>query len=133
VSKEKKSDSRGLTRIGSIVLVCIISMLILFEAKPVAATMSPETARDRAVDYVMTKYPEAFDTERPAEWAAHVLTPGDTANIDIMYSSDNWIVTVSAPTGNHVDYQVKLEYIGEMPFAWSGWVLYNGQVNEVPQ
>jgi hypothetical protein len=92
--------------------------------------LSPEEARDLAVDYVLANYPELEGYEAPADWESLDLTPeGLLGYSTIQYTSGDWTVKVGYPVVWKPTYQVELTMGGEQGFTWAGTVAQDGAVS----
>ena len=89
-----------------------------------------EEARDKAVQYIIEKYPE-LGLEVPDAWISEVLTPsGILGASTIRYIGDDWDITLSYAVVQYPDYEVSINYSGEASFTWTGVVYSTGVVSE---
>ncbi len=94
--------------------------------------LSPEQARDLAVEYVLANYPELEGVEEPTVWAMEDLTPeGLLGYSTFQYASGSWTVKVGFPVVWKPTYQVELTLNGEPVFTWTGTVAQDGTVSTV--
>jgi len=94
--------------------------------------LSPEQARDLAVEYVLANYPELEGVEEPTVWAMEDLTPeGLLGYSTFQYASGSWTVEVGFPVVWKPTYQVELTLDGEPVFTWTGTVAQDGTVSTV--
>jgi len=93
--------------------------------------LSPEQARDLAVEYVLANYPELKDVEALAEWEFTDLTPeGLLGYSTFRYTSGGWSVQVGFPVVWKPTYAVELT-ISEPSFDWMGTVSQDRTVTTV--
>jgi hypothetical protein len=92
--------------------------------------LSPEQARDLAVEYVLANYPELEGVEEPTVWAMEDLTPeGLLGYSTFQYASGSWAVEVGFPVVWKPTYQVELTLDVEPVFTWTGTVAQDGTVS----
>lgn len=90
--------------------------------------LSPEQARDLAVEYVLANYPELEGLEAPAEWEFTDLTPEGLLGYSThRYTSGGWAVQVGFPVVWKPTYAVELS-LDEPAFEWMGTVSQDGTV-----
>lgn len=93
--------------------------------------LSPEQARDLAVEYVLANYPELKDVEAPTDWEFTDLTPEGLLGYSThRYTSEGWTVQVGFPVVWKPTYAVELT-LGEPVFDWMGTVSQDGTVSTV--
>jgi hypothetical protein len=93
--------------------------------------LSPEQARDLAVEYVLANYPELKDVETPAEWEFTDLTPeGLLGHSTFKYTSGGWSVQVGFPVVWKPTYEVELT-LSEPALEWVGTVSQDGTVTTI--
>ena len=93
--------------------------------------LSPEQARDLAVEYVLANYPELKDAEAPTEWEFTDLTPEGLLGYSThRYTSGGWTVEVGFPVVWKPTYAVELT-LSEPSFDWMGTVSQDGTVTTV--
>jgi hypothetical protein len=93
--------------------------------------LSPEQARDLAVEYVLANYSELKGVEAPTEWEFTDLTPEGLLGYSThQYTSGGWTVEVGFPVVWKPTYIVELT-LGEPVFDWMGTVSQDGTVTTV--
>lgn len=94
--------------------------------------LSPEEARDLAVEYVLANYPELEPLTAPTDWETEDLTPeGLLGYSTLQYTSGEWTVKVGYPVVWKPTYQVEITVGGEPSFTWAGTVAQDGAVSTV--
>jgi hypothetical protein len=92
--------------------------------------LSPEEARDLAVEYVLANYPELESLKAPTEWATENLTPEGLMGFStLQYTSGDWTVKVGYPVVWKPTYQVELTIEGMPGFTWTGTAAQDGAVS----
>jgi hypothetical protein len=85
--------------------------------------VSPESARDMAIQYIVENYPELADLAVPSEWTFTDLTPeGMLGASTYRYMGLGWNVTVRFMVVLEPVYTVTVEYSGDEGFTWEGTV-----------
>jgi len=93
--------------------------------------LSPEQARDLAVEYVQAKYPELEGVEAPEEWKFTDLTPEGLLGYSThRYTSGGWTVQVGFPVVWRPTYAVELSLV-EPAFDWMGTVSQDETVTTI--
>jgi len=93
--------------------------------------ISPEYAKDKAIEYILSNYPEAGGVPLPEFWAFEVLTtPGLIGASTQQFIGDGWEVNVSFPVVMEPDYDVKLRHTSDVSFTWKGKVNQSSNVEE---
>ena len=82
----------------------------------------PESARDKAIYYILEEHKELGVLQVPASWTMENLTPGLLGASNLQYTAAGWTVTVSYPVVLEPTYTVDVEYTGEVCFQWAGTV-----------
>ena len=94
--------------------------------------LSPEEARDLAVEYILANYPEMEGFKAPAVWETEDLTPeGLLGHSTLQYTSGDWTVKVGYPVVWKPTYEVEITINGEPGFTWTGTVAQDGTVSTV--
>ena len=94
--------------------------------------LSPEEARDLAVEYILANYPEMEGLKAPAAWETKNLTPeGLLGYSTLQYTSGDWTVKVGYPVVWKPTYQIEITIDGEPGFTWAGTVAQDGTVSTV--
>ena len=89
-----------------------------------------EDARDKAIFYILEKYPE-LELEYPTNWITETTTPsGLVGSSTIRYMGEGWNITLNYLVIQYPDYDVHVEYSGEQSFKWCGTVYNTGLVSE---
>ena len=92
--------------------------------------LSPEEARDLAVEYILANYPEMEGFKAPAVWETEDLTPeGLLGHSTLQYTSGDWTVKVGYPVVWKPTYEVEITINGEPGFTWTGTVAQDGTVS----
>jgi len=85
--------------------------------------LSPEEARDAAVEYVLSNYPALSGVNVPQSWETNDLTPqGLVGSSKLEYTAKGWRVTVSYPVVWKPAYTVEITFEGATTFNWAGKV-----------
>jgi len=85
--------------------------------------VTPESARDAAIRYIVEKYPELADLAVPSEWKFTDLTPeGMLGASTYRYMGLNWNVTIRFMVVLEPVYTVTVEHSGDTEFTWEGTV-----------
>ena len=90
----------------------------------------PESARDKAIYYILQEHEELGDLPVPASWTMENLTPILLGASNLQYTAAGWTVTVSYPVVLEPTYTVDIEYTGEVCFQWAGTVSQTWAVAE---
>ncbi|MFH0851049.1 MAG: hypothetical protein V1924_08940 [Candidatus Bathyarchaeota archaeon] len=94
--------------------------------------LSPEKARDLAVEYILANYPEMEGLKAPAAWETKNLTPeGLLGHSTLQYTSGEWTVKIGYAVVWKPTYQVEITIDGEPSFTWAGTVSQDGTVSTV--
>jgi len=91
--------------------------------------LSPEEARDAAVEYVLSNYPALSGVKAPQSWETMDLTPqGLVGSSKLEYTAEGWRVTVSYPVVWKPTYTVEITFEGATTFDWAGKVGQDSKV-----
>lgn len=91
--------------------------------------LSPEEARDAAVEYVLSYYPALLGVKAPQSWETKDLTPqGLVGSSKLEYTAKGWRVTVSYPVVWKPAYTVEIAFEGATTFNWTGKVGQDSKV-----
>lgn len=102
------------------------------EYEPHIIVMSPKTARDLAIEYVIRFHEEAEGLEPPSSWRERDLTPvGWLGSSKRQFLADDWNVNVSWAVVRYPVYTVEIEYTGEVGFFWEGMVEEADDIDEI--
>ncbi len=94
--------------------------------------LSPELAKDLAIDYMLENHPELGTIHKPDVWAFEILTPpGLVGASNLQYIGDGWTVNVSYPVVQYPEYTVEIEYTDDVGFQWKGIVDQSKKVTEL--
>ncbi|MFH2110458.1 MAG: hypothetical protein ABIJ47_04260 [Candidatus Bathyarchaeota archaeon] len=92
--------------------------------------LSPEEARDLAVEYVQANYPELETLKAPTNWEIQNLTPeGLLGHSTLQHTSGEWTVKIGYPVVWKPTYRVEITIDGEPSFTWAGTVAQDGTVS----
>ncbi len=101
--------------------------------RPVSVGMgiSPEHAKDIAVQHVKDEYHELEKAPIPQEWAVSNLTPeGLVGTTTLEFSGAGWTVKVHYPVVLEPIYDIKVEYDNDADFIWEGQIDSEGNLLE---
>jgi hypothetical protein len=97
----------------------------------VVTVISPDTAKDIAVEYVKQEYHELEDATIPHEWTVANLTPqGLLGSSKLEFTGDGWRVEVSYQVVHEPVYNLIIEYDHDIGFSWEGQVDHEGNIFE---
>ena len=93
---------------------------------------TPDIARKLCIDYIIVNHPE-IGAQMPIEWTEKILVPDGIVGITkILYTSDGWNVTVSAPVVWKPTHTVSITFSGPSEsWKWEGTVPQGGHVQEI--
>ena len=97
---------------------------------PESVPEPPESARDKAIYYILQEHKELGVLQVPASWTMENLTPGLLGASNLQYTADGWTVTISYAVVLEPTYTVDVEYTGEVCFQWAGTVSQTWAVAE---
>ena len=97
---------------------------------PESVPEPPESARDKAIYYILQEHKELGVLQVPASWTMENLTPGLLGASNLQYTADGWTVTISYAVVLEPTYSVDVEYTGEVCFQWAGTVSQTWAVAE---
>lgn len=97
---------------------------------PESVPEPPESARDKAIYYILQEHKELGVLQVPASWTMENLTPGLLGASNLQYAAAGWTVTVSYPVVLEPIYTVDVEYTGGVCFQWTGTVSQTWAVAE---
>ncbi|MCW4034376.1 MAG: hypothetical protein NWF03_03335 [Candidatus Bathyarchaeota archaeon] len=92
--------------------------------------LSPESARDLTVNYILQNHQELSALTVPETWDFQNLTPELLGGSTLQYTADGWNVTFSYPVVLEPTFTVEVCYSGEPSFEWVGTVTNDGSVTE---
>ncbi len=101
--------------------------------RPVSVDMviSPDHAKDIAVQHVKDEYHELEKAPIPQEWAVSNLTPeGLVGTTTLEFSGAGWTVKVHYPVVLEPIYDIKVEYDNDADFIWEGQIDSEGNLLE---
>jgi hypothetical protein len=101
--------------------------------RPVTVGMgiSPEHAKDIAVQHVKDEYHELEKAPIPHEWTVSNLTPeGLVGTTTLEFSGAGWTVKVHYPVVLEPIYDIKVEYDNDADFIWEGQIDSEGNLLE---
>jgi hypothetical protein len=101
--------------------------------RPVTVGMgiSPEHAKDIAVQHVKDEYHELEKAPIPQEWTVSNLTPeGLVGTTTLEFSGAGWTVKVHYPVVLEPIYDIKVEYDNDADFIWEGQIDSEGNLLE---
>jgi len=101
--------------------------------RPVTVRMiiSPNHAKDIAVQHVMDEYHELADASIPEDWTVSNSNPGDSVGTtNLEFSGAGWTVKVQFPEGLEPVYEIIVEYDNEAGFTWEGQIDHEGIILE---
>jgi hypothetical protein len=89
-----------------------------------------EDARDKAIFYILEKYPE-LELEYPENWITETTTPsGLVGSSTIRYMGEGWNITLHYLVIQFPDFDVNVQYSGKQGFKWCGTVYNTGLISE---
>jgi hypothetical protein len=94
----------------------------------VVKVISPDTAKDIAVEYVKKEYHELYDTTIPHEWAVANLSPGLAGFSKLEFTAGGWKVEVSYQVIQEPVYDIHIEYDHDVGFNWEGQIDHEGNI-----
>ena len=97
---------------------------------PESVPEPPESARDKAMYYILQEHKELGVLQVPASWTMENLTPGLLGASNLQYTAAGWTVTISYAVVLEPIYTVDVEYTGEVCFQWAGTVSQTWAVAE---
>jgi hypothetical protein len=93
--------------------------------------LTPEDARDIAVEYVLDNMDVLEGVEIPSVWLGETTAPSGIVGFSSRrYTCDGWTVNVSNPVVWKPTYRLEIEYDGEFTYSWEGTVDQNGDIEE---
>lgn len=101
--------------------------------RPVSVVMviSPDRAKDLAVQHVKDEYPELEKATIPHEWTVSNLNPGGLVGATTLeFSGAGWNVTVHYAVVLEPIYDIIVEYDNESDFFWEGQIDSEGTLLE---
>jgi hypothetical protein len=97
---------------------------------PLTEIITPEEARDIAINYATKQFSQIKDLNIPTEWSTEDLTPqGLLGYGTTRFTSGNWTVEVGGPVVLHPTYTVNIIVSGELGFSWSCTVQPTGEIS----
>jgi hypothetical protein len=85
--------------------------------------LTPESARDMIIGYILTTYPQTSSLTLPEQWVFEDATPeGLLGSSTFIYSGMGWTITVKFNIVLEPVYTVIVEYEGDNGFTWEGTV-----------
>ncbi len=95
----------------------------------VVTVISPDTAKDIAVEHVKQEYHELGETAIPTEWAVANLNPEGLLGFSrLEFTGNGWRVEVSYQVVHKPVYDVLIEYNHDVGFSWEGRVDHEGNI-----
>jgi hypothetical protein len=95
----------------------------------VVKIISPDRAKEIAVEYVKQEYHELNDVSIPHEWAVANLTPEELVGFtELEFTGNGWKVKVSYPVVLKPVYDVFVEYNHSIGFTWEGQLDHEGNI-----
>jgi hypothetical protein len=97
----------------------------------VVSIISPDTAKDIAVQYVKQEFHELEDASIPHEWAVANLTPGGLLGFTkLEFTGNGWCIEVSYPVVQEPIYDIIIGYNHDTGFTWEGQIDHEGNILE---
>jgi hypothetical protein len=97
----------------------------------VVTVISPDHAKDLAVQHVKNEYHELEEAPIPHEWTVSILTPeGLVGTTTLEFSGAGWTVKVHYPVVLEPIYDIKVEYDNDADFIWEGQIDSEGNLLE---
>jgi hypothetical protein len=94
--------------------------------------VTPESALNTAIRYVLVAHDEVIGVEAPSSWEVRDLTPEGLVGVsEREYTAEGWTVTMSWAVVRFPVYEIEMSYTGEGGFRWEGSVDQDGAVTEV--
>jgi hypothetical protein len=101
--------------------------------RPVSVNIiiSPDHAKDLAVQHVKTEYHEFEDTPIPQDWTVSNLTPeGLVGTTTLEFSGAGWTVRIHYAVVLEPVYDILVEYDNDAGFTWEGQIDSEGNLLE---
>ena len=93
--------------------------------------ITPEYAKDKAIEYILSNYPDVAGVPLPEFWTSEMLTtPGLIGVSTWQFVGEGWEVNVSFPVVMEPDYDVTVRHAGDVSFTWKGKVDKSSNVEE---
>lgn len=97
----------------------------------VVSIISPDTAKEIAVQYVKKEYHELRDATIPHEWAVANLNPeGLVGFTKLEFTGNGWRIEVSYPVVQEPIYDIIIRYDHDTGFTWEGKIDHEGNILE---
>jgi hypothetical protein len=99
--------------------------------RPVTVEMviSPNHAKDLAVQHVMTEYHELAGVSIPEDWTVSTLNPDGLLGASTLeFTGAGWTVTVQFPEVRNPVYDILVEYDNDAGFTWAGQIDSDGTI-----
>ncbi len=97
----------------------------------VSMTISPDHAKDLAVDHVINEYHELTDASIPEDWTVSTSNHGGSVGSNnLEFSGAGWTVKVQFPEGHEPVYEIIVEYDNDTGFTWEGQIDHEGNIIE---
>jgi hypothetical protein len=116
--------------VGALLTATVLALKNVDSESPESLPEPPESARDKAVYYILQEHKELGVLQVPASWTMENLTPGLLGASNLQYTAASWTVIVSYPVVLEPTYTVDVEYTGEVCFQWAGTVSQTWAVAE---
>lgn len=95
----------------------------------VDTAISPDHAKDIAVQYVMDEYHELEGTAIPREWSVSTLNPDGLLGASTLeFTGAGWTVNVHYQVVLEPVYEIKVEYDNDAGFTWEGQIDSEGTI-----